>query len=84
MMKSTLIKDLYGEIERLKSGESFHSLCKVKPFPYNMWWLTAFVCYEFVQRFMLHVRKMVSISQRKDTIRRRVKGRYSPFFLLMP
>lgn len=31
---------------------------------------------EFMQRFMLPVKKMVSIFQRSDTIRRRVKRRY--------
>ncbi|RYQ83437.1 hypothetical protein Ahy_B10g102123 isoform C [Arachis hypogaea] len=44
MMKSTLIKDLYGEIERLKAE-------------------------------VLHVRKMECIYQRRDFIKKKVKGR---------
>lgn len=80
-MKTTLIKDLYGEIERLKAGELLycHVVAKVRitcarhiSSPKYLFVIVNEIC-DFDQRFMLHVRKLEFIYQRKDTIRRRMK-----------
>lgn len=86
MMKSTLIKDLYGEIERLKAGRllcfCFTFQRANKAFPSSRVFRTlgmftiekALIRY-FDQRFTLHGRKMEFIYRRKDIFKKRAKRR---------